>query len=212
MATKLFGAIVILLLLGGGSFYLLTQKSPTTELENNQDTSPTPDTQDITNITPNPLQDALRAGGSSFMDPSGIFTALYPSDYILDTSDPKHPRIYKTGPTQTGQTEMYDGAIVIFEPVELGTMSLEKWVDDRIKSSTQDGTTSIIEPKETIQMNGYPGFRYTARGLGESQNMILQKDASSKNAIVITQLVADPGNVGFQQEVDAIISSIELLK
>lgn len=154
----------------------------------------------------------LGASGSSFMDPKGVFTVLYPSDYELDTSDPEHPRIFKRGETQRPQTELYDGALIVFESVDLGGKTLSAWIDDRIKTSTENGMQEIIKPKATASFNNYPGFSYTLRGLGETTYTAIQKDTNSDNAVIISTLVADPENKGYQAEVDTTLNSITLLK
>lgn len=71
---------------------------------------------------------------------------------------------------------MYDGVILVFEPVNLNGQTLEKFVDTRIQESTADGTSEITQ------------------------------------ALVISYLNADPGKLGFQQEIDATLSTIQLLK
>lgn len=77
--------------------------------------------------------DKLNRGGSSYSDSKGVYSVLYPNDYTIDDMNGGEiVRIYKQGPTQTGQTEMYDGAIMNFQIVELRGQSLEEWVDTQI--------------------------------------------------------------------------------
>ncbi len=161
--------------------------------------------------TPTPQKD-LGSSGSSYLDSKGVYSVLYPNDYVLDAQDLDHVRIYKTGNTERPQSEMSDGALVVFESVDLQGKSLEVLVDTRIKEATADGTSEIIDAKKAIVMNTYTGFRYTLRGLGISQNIILQKDVSSPYALVITYAVSDPEKKGYQQEVDAVLSTLKLVK
>jgi hypothetical protein len=154
----------------------------------------------------------LLQGGSSYGDPNGIYSFLYPNGYAIDSQDSLQVRVYKNGPTQKGQTEMYDGVIVNFGKVNLDGKSLNEWVNDSIKQATADGTSEVIEAKTSITFNKYPGFSYTLRGLGTSEYIVVQKDSNSDNAIVITYLVADPTNVGFQKQVDDILSTLQILK
>lgn len=151
-------------------------------------------------------------GGSSYGDPNGIYSFLYPNDYTIDSQDSLQVRVYKNGPTQKGQTEMYDGVIVNFGKVNLNGKNLNEWVDDSIKQATADGTSEVIKAKTSITFNKYPGFSYSLRGLGTSEYIVVQKDSNSDNAIVITYLVADPTNVGFQEQVDDILSTLQILK
>jgi hypothetical protein len=209
--AKILSIILIVVILGGISGYMfLSQRKTSISIDN---ISPTPNT-----IQPSPSfseekeKNDLQSGGSSYLDTAGIFSFLYPNDYTLDTQDPKHIRIYKKGDTQRPQSEMSDGALLVFEPVTLQGKSLETFVDTRIKESTADGTSEIIEAKKTITHTTYPGFSYSLQGLGTSQNLVLQKDKNSPNAVVITYSISDPQNKGYQKEVDAVLASIKLLK
>jgi hypothetical protein len=172
---------------------------------------PTPAVVDRTQNADSEAVSELQQGGSSFTDPENIFALLYPNDYIQDTQGPNQFRFYKQGPTQTGQTEVYDGIIINIETINLGEQNLSDWVDSRITSSTQDGTSEIVKEKSTISVNGYPGYSYTLRGLGEFETLVVQKDQDSNFAIGITTLIADPGNLGFEQEFKSILSTLNLL-
>lgn len=155
----------------------------------------------------------LKIGGSSHTDAENVYSILYPNDYKTDTQNGgKETRFYKTGATQRGQTEMYDGVIIVLETIPLNGQSLEKWVDDKLKAATADGTSEIVQPKMPTTLNGYPGFIYTLRGLGESKYTVIQKDTNSNYAVSIVTLVNDPQNVGFQKEVDKTLSTLQILK
>lgn len=169
-------------------------------------------TEDEPMVTPNSAVDSLRVGGSSYSDPAGLYTLLYPNDYQLDTSDPAHPRIFKSGPSQRPQSEMSDGALVVFESVDLTGKTLEQVVDERIQALESNGVSEISSPKKAIVLNGYSGFTYEERGLGSATNIFIQKDPTSTEALLITYLVADPEGKNYQQEVDALLSTIELRK
>jgi hypothetical protein len=210
--TKVAVVLLVLVILGLGG-YLLTGNSkkesivapvPTTTVQ-----SPTSGTSTPTNSQ---IVNTLRAGGNSFRDPQGVFVFLYPSDYKLDDQDRQHIRIYKTGATQKGQTEMYDGVIVVFETINLLGQTLEQWIDSSIKQATADGTSRIVEPKTNITQNKYPGFTYTLQGQGTAKYYVLQKDSKSNYAVVITVSVQDPQQKGYQKEVDALLSALELLR
>jgi len=170
-----------------------------------------PMTEKTENANPEAVS-ALERGGSSFSDPDASFSILYPGEYKQDTQGENQYRIYKQGPTQTGQTEMYDGVIINFETIDLEGQALSKWVDERISLSTQDGTSSLIEAKKEIKVNDYPGYSYTMRGLGAFEILVIQKNMNSNFAVGITSLIADPGNLGFEQEFANILSTITLLK
>lgn len=206
MKNIIVGILVIFLLVGIGYSFVNRPLQPPSE--------------PIVTITPSPTHtanpqvvDDLRAGGSSYSDADGVFVILYPNDYSMDTqNNGQQVRFFKRGETQKGQTEIYDGVMVVVEKVSLNGTDLISWVDSRIKESTADGTTEIIKGKEATTLNNYRGFTYTVRSLGEHQYYVVQKDENSPYAVVITTLVADPQNVGYQKEVDAIFSTLALLK
>ncbi len=205
---KKSGVLVLLIVIVGiGAVFLLTKKSNLPS--NNAVVTPT---EKMTEVVPSVDTRELKAGGSSYREASGAYTFLYPADFILDTKDPKHIRIYKIGATQRGQTEMYDGVLVVFEVVPLARKNLSDWVDTHITESTADGTSEITIPKKEVKLNNYTGYTYTIRGLGESKNYVFQKDSSSDTAVLISTSVNDPASVGFQSEVDKILSTLEIFK
>lgn len=204
IVVALFGLLMVTI---GGRTQSLSQQTSTVT------PSPTVYASPAAGLTTSPTGTDLGAGGSSYRDSQGVYTLLYPNDYKQEIiEEGKYFRVYKTGATQQGQTEMYDGVIFHVETVPLNGQTLEQWVDAHIKTQTADGTSELIEPKKLIRVNNYPGFTYTMRGLGESKYTLIQKDEASDFAINITTAVNDPENVGFQAEVDAIFASIQMLK
>lgn len=168
---------------------------PKAQTENNDSTSPVD----------------VGSGAKKYTDDKDVYSFLYPVDYILDTNDPQHIRVYKTGETQRPQSEMSDGALIVFEVIDLGETSLDSWVDSRIEESLADGTSEITETKRPFVLNTFPGFSYALRGLGNSQNIILQKNITSNEALSITYAISDPQQKNYQQEINSILSSITFL-
>ena len=201
---------IILLLVGVGIVaYLLSQKSQNP----GESIKPTPQlASDGEFIEDPPNLDELKAGGSSYLDPQGIYNFLYPNDFILDTSDSQHIRIYKRGETPRPQSEISDGILMVFEVIPLSKTTFESWVDGRIKMDTSDGTNQVLEPKRSVVQNSYSGFYYSLRGFGVSQNLVLQKDKNSDNALLISYFIDDPHNKGYKRQFEEIISSLTLLK
>lgn len=200
MNKLVIGAVVILLFVSAVFFVKNNQK--------NTLSTPVPITP---SVSPTSTTD-VELIGNIYRDPNDRFTFVYPDDYTLDTQDPLHTRIYKVGETQRPQSEMSDGALMVFESIELQGESLESWVDARIQESIQDGTSEISEAKKPVTQNGFPGFYYAIRGLGTSQNTILQKNSDSQFALMITYAISDPQQREYQQEIDEILRSVELIK
>lgn len=205
----IIGVIVVVLILGALSYRFFANTPPTqttlsptiTEQQNNLPTAaPT-------------VQQALEQGGSSYLDPQGVFSFLYPNSYTQDLqNDGKMVRVYMRGATQKGQTEMYDGVIVLYEGINLKNVTLSEYIDAQLKNMTADGTMTITQPKKALTLNSYPGFTYSAQGLGEATHYLIQKDKNSPYAVEITTSVMDPEKVGYQEEVNAILAKTQILK
>lgn len=210
MKSLLIGLLIVILIVGGGVYLFSTKRNAPSSVTT-ENISPNPQ-EDNASADPQIVND-LKAGGSSYSDPDGVFSILYPNDYKQDSqNNGEVTRFFKQGPTQKGQTEMYDGVIVTIEKINLQGKTLSQWVDETLTKAAADGTSQIIEGKKAITMNTYPGYTYTMRGLGEFKALVMQKDTNSPVAIRITQLIADPGNLGFQKEADAMLSTLSLLK
>lgn len=216
MVKLIIGSIVFLMVIALGSYLYLHQPPATVLL-------PTPSP--TTAVTRPASQSALTApalpqgttvpqtNGTSYQDPKGIYTINYPLDYTLDLeNNGEFMRLSKKGATQQGQTELYDGVIMVFGTAALKGQTLTNWVDARIKSDTADGTLTLEEAKKPVVVHTYHGFTYTMRGLGTSQYIVLQKDATAPNAVIITMSVIDPQQKGFQKEVDSILATLTLLQ
>ncbi len=154
----------------------------------------------------------LPSGIQRYEDPQGAYTFTYSSTYTLDAqNEGEQVRITRLGPTQQGQTEIYDGVVMVFEAVDLGSTPLTAWVDKRIAESTNDGTVEVTKKKTKTTLGKYDGFQYTTRGLGEFTNYVIQKDTTSTKALEITVLQTDPQKIGFDLEVQEVLASIDLL-
>lgn len=202
--------VLLLLVIGGVVVMQQMQKAPSPLSEDSKQTS----SETVENfVTSVPDTADLKAGGSSYREVNGLYTFLYPNDYELFTQpgDP-HTRITKKGATQKGQTELYDGVLIDFESVNLDGMTLEAFVDKRITEATANGMSEVVDAKKMTKLNNYPGFTYELRGLGTTRYLAIQKDVQSDSAVILSFLVADPENMGYQKEVDAILSTLELLQ
>lgn len=163
-------------------------------------------------LEPTPTTPDFGRGGSSYADPGGLFSVLYPNEYVFDDSDPKHARIYYRAETNRAQGEITDGVLVVFEAVPLQGKSLEEAVDARISDATADGSTEVTQPKRATLVNGYPGFSYEIGGFGAATTIVLRKDTQAETALAITYVVADPENRGYQRQVDAMLQTLQLFK
>lgn len=210
----ILGIVVSFALFVGSRAFLSMQNTSIFPSEQTTTISQPPETSsDTVFVTPATYAvERLRAGGSSYADPKGVFSFLYPNDYTLDKTDSQHIRIYKRGATQQGQTEIYDGVLIVVESLALRGQSLSEFVDARIKEASKDGTSELLLPKKAITLNNATGFTYQTRGFGSAIHLILQKTTDSDYGISITYSVNDPENKNYQEEVDATLSTLELFK
>ncbi|MDQ5951360.1 MAG: hypothetical protein QG639_637 [Patescibacteria group bacterium] len=201
--------VVIILFLAALAGYLWWQQRSTL-------TAPTPTIQPESTNTEVPAESselsALQQFGTTYQDPQGIFSVTYPSDYELDQPAEGQVRLIKRGEMQRPQSEISDGVLLVFETLTLEEKSLEEAVDERIVAFTANETGEIIQPKSAITIGGNQGFEYTVRSLGTSRQVLVQKDSNSEYAIAIAILIEDPQDVGYMQQVDAILSSIKFFK
>lgn len=202
--SKLIAIVGVILLVLILAYSFLSKNKPLTALPSSSPTS---------SLQADPSKvDELKQGGSSYSDPNGVYVFLYPSEYKLDTqNNGEVVRIYKVGPTQKGQTEIYDGVVMTFEKQNLNGKGLENWTNDYIKSLTNGDTIELIKDKEKTQVNGQVAYTFVLRGLGEHQYYSISK-TNSDFVIISASNVSDPGNLGFQKEVDAILTTLEIIK
>ncbi len=114
------------------------------------------------------------------------------------------------GPTQIKNSEMYDGIFFMISlPFELENLSLEAYVDNHIAESTENA--DIIKDKEEVIINGLHGYSYSSLGLGISRYTFLQSENKTWT-VEIVDATEDPGNLGYNQVVDQILSSFEFIE
>lgn len=105
--------IIIILTIAGVAaaaiFYTLSLNEKPTVINSPMPTnqpSATIVTQDTVSTTPpaiTSITNTIKMGGSSYRDPNGLYTFLYPADYKIDTENENTlTRIYKVGATQRG--------------------------------------------------------------------------------------------------------------
>lgn len=206
---KILFFTVLVLLIAVFVRYLVSNKSTEQRTDLSPvNSEPTPATteQFIKNI---PDTSDLKAGGNSHLSPKGEYLFLYPNDYTIDGDE--YTRIYKRGATQKGQTEIYDGVIVVFQSVNLDGESLAELTRSKIEGLTPEEQPENLSPTPTM-LGNYPGFTYEQKGFGSSTHLIVQKNTTSNYALHITFSVNDPQNQNYLNEVHKILSTIELLK
>jgi len=111
------------------------------------------------------------------------------------------------GPTQTGQTELFDGISFTVFKRTYEQVNLREVVEAQRQADMDVGSADEIE--EFI-LNAMTGYYYMGEGLGLFTNIFI--DAGSSETFIISYAVPDPQNQGFQQTVNTMMSTLELTK
>jgi len=136
------------------------------------------------------------------------FSVKYPSDLTVQDVEDNIFNLSIWGPTQTEGTELFDGFSVTFQSLDKQDMTAMEYAKDKISEAQVQGISEITEGPLPITINGYNGVTYTEEGLGTFKQIILESDNVSV-FILISVMVSDPGNLGFQDTVDEILSTFE---
>lgn len=194
---KLFvfgGAVAVLLILVVGFAFAFTQ----TQKPGGVTEEPTP--------TSGAWEEEM-AGWKTYED--GTIRVQYPGD--LDDSTQEQGTalvLLKMGPTQREGTELYDGISLRFRVLEVsGATPLE--LAERNISQDEPIGVEVVKDPEPININGYSGVAYTLRGLGEHTYIILQGPDSM--SVEIANSSVDPGNLGYENTIDQILSTFEFV-
>lgn len=193
-SKMLIAGLVVLAIIAGGVYYFLQlQESQVSE-------QPPTDTEDLT--VPLPVLDPTE--GWEVYTGTG-FSVKYPGGLIVG-EDVSMLNISMWGPTQTEGTELFDGFAVNFILIEGTEYSPQEYAQMLIDELEEAGVSEVIQGPEDYILNEYSGVAYVEEGLGTFRNVILTNENESL-LILITIIVADPENLGFQDTVELILST-----
>lgn len=133
------------------------------------------------------------------------FSIKYDPSLILQESTKTDVRFYKWGPTQRGQTEVYDGIIFSVRKISV-TDGGQTHINTQIEQFKNVGT--ITEPLHDSSLNGVPVKRFGASGLGDFKIIFVPID--NQTIIEISYMIPDPTGVGFQKIVDQMLSTFKI--
>lgn len=191
--------ILLIVIFAGAYIYLQNQKQSKNpqikedvETENQLSQSPTPD----------PTTD-----WETYKSPA--FQVKYPNN-LISGGDESTLNIAKWGPTQTEGTELFDGYSITFQIKELADTTPQEYADTLISETESVGISEITKEPSAITINNYQGVTYTEEGLGTYKHIILGSN-NSTSLMLISVLVSDPGNLGFEETVDQILSTFKFI-
>ena len=210
-SNKVFrvGVIFLIIAVVVGIIYAYSKYQKYRSENQKANTNPAP-TQTVNQQLPSPTPDPTN-DWSAYA--TSTYTVKYPGDLVLKDEGGNILSFSKWGPTQTKGTELFDGFAITFVPKEHIMLmpegsSPKDYADAKIKQIESLEMSKITEEPKPITINGYEGITYTEEGLGTFKQIILGSDDG--NILMISILVADPGNLGFQETVDQILSTLEL--
>lgn len=137
------------------------------------------------------------------------FSLQYDPTLIMSEDESKQVRFYKWGPTQSGQTEMYDGIILGFRKVVFdGTF--DQYIEKGMTEFQDAGLGTITRPLTPYELDGRLGQTYSISSLGDYQLILIP--TGDQELLEVSILVPDPTNAGFQSMADAILSTVRITR
>lgn len=116
---------------------------------------------------------------------------------------PDQVRVWKWGPTQSGQTELYDGMIVTFRLIQTPDTP-EKYALEKIREL--EGIGKVTAPLSDRVFAGREAKTYSASALGDFTVIVIP--TKTNQLLEITTMAPDPTGVGFQGEVERLLSTV----
>ena len=190
-------SILILGIIAGGAYLYLQNQKPEIPVAlpvNQQSPSPTPDPMadwEIYSVSP--------------------YQVKYPQGLHVREDEGSVLNISKWGPTQTEGTELFDGFSITFQPREISDADLSAYVDAKIEEVKIQDISKVTSGPSPVTLNNYEGLTFVEEGLGIYKVTIVESKEKSM-FMEISVLVSDPGNLGFQETVDQILSTFEFIE
>lgn len=133
------------------------------------------------------------------------FSMYYDPSLTIQEDTKTDVRFYKQGPSQRGQTEMYDGMIVTVRKVDV-VGNTQAYINNQIEQYKDIG--SITEPLHDSKLNGISTKEYGASSLGDAKIIFVPND--NQTLLEVSYMAPDPTNAGFQKTVDLMLSTFKL--
>lgn len=132
----------------------------------------------------------------------------YPSEMTI-SSESGGIKFVFMGPTQGIGTELYDGIIFYIFRESYEENSLREFAEAQIEEEKKYETT-ITQELEEWTLGKLDGYFFEVEGLGTFTNIII--DAGQGEAIKVTYLAPGSQDQGYQDTVNKMLSTLELLE
>lgn len=131
----------------------------------------------------------------------------HPSTYTVQENE-GYLSIYKWGPTQATGTEIYDGASMTISTGEHSQDTLEAYVEDVWAQQMSDPIYMEVGTISRTTIAQKTGFEFESEALGRFRNIYLPR--SGGGHFLISIIVEDPGNLGFEDEIGQILDTLQI--
>ncbi len=116
----------------------------------------------------------------------------------------------KVGPSQEMNTEFYDGISLSLRRDQLSAQESVEDVASNVLNDLRD--MQLLEEAseiESFRLAGRNGYRFTVTTLGRHTYMYLP--AENNEYLEIVNSTVDPGNMGFEETVERMLSTLEFI-
>lgn len=203
-AITIIGLVLMLISFLALAGYVFTHKETVMNKLLPDKTSISP-TQAPTN-SPTPTTTEIESAWKTYSSPTYQFK--YPDSVQLKENEDSIITISMSGPTQTEATELFDGFSVSFQTNETANQDLESYINNLIDEINKEGVIKVIDGPSAINIGNYNGLTFTEEGLGTIKQNFLQSDDKTL-VMQISVIVEDPGNLGFQETINQILSTFK---
>jgi hypothetical protein len=114
--------------------------------------------------------------------------------------------IILVGPTQTDETEFFDGIVLGFQQSSLEGKSLAEKVEEDVAMYKEVIGDDEISQVSSVSIGGVLGLKFS-----DYRGEFLYLPQGEDKYLEVVNFTADPGNLGYKEIAKAIIESIEIL-
>lgn len=202
-----FGAIATAAVIG--FVMVASSRQNSLENENNMITvSAPPDAPHISTTSIAPIQPAAPLGWKQYESPRYGFLIYHPPDVEVIDRGTEGIHFLKKGPTQAGETELYDG-LAVFISAGTQTGGLESIAKQEHTKLENEPTTSEISAVIPRKVGDITGYEFTIRSVGERTYLFLPKE---NGYFKVVDSTADPTGAGFKETADTMLTTLHEVK
>ncbi len=205
MKKPLIGLLVVMVAVALGT-YLYSTEFPDLQAPNDELISADPSPLVLEDQAAN--QDDVPDGWLFMESEEHEFSVAYPPEVEVQDRQDEGVAFLFTGATQAQGTELFDGYVITFRQEGYQDDSFLTYVQRRHAELEDEPATSEITAVLPVIVAGYSGFAFNVTGLGTFRHVYIP--SGDKEALLITYLVADPENLGYQEDVDMMLSSLSV--